>query len=165
MGGKDIDARTDVEGVSPGDVARILDNPFVEGFRDGKITYTRDFHVAMYKKIHDEGMTYVAAYRALGFDTRVLGENRANSVGRRVRKMAKENRLFTIDPSSYDGSVPRDLMGELSPEEEIAYLRVRNLYLERVVEAQKKLPSALAATLTSWRPASQASTRSCSRTR
>ena len=103
----------------------------------------------MYKKIHDEGMTYVEAYNALGFDTKILGENRANSAGKRVMQMARENKLFTVDPSNYDGSVPREEMGELAPEEEIAYLKARNMYLEELVEAQKKIPSLLAEMFTS----------------
>ena len=85
-------------------------------------------------------MTYVQAYYALGFDTKILGENRANSAGKRVMKMAEENRLFTVDPSSYDGSVPMEEMGNLAPEEKMAYLIARNAYLEELVEAQKKIP-------------------------
>ena len=61
----------------------------------------------------------------------------------RVMQMARENRLFTVAPSSYDGSVPREEMGKLAPEEELAYLKARNMYLERIVEAQKKIPSLL----------------------
>lgn len=133
----------------PSEIFPFLDNPFLETFHGHTIVYHRDFYVAMYKKIHDEGMTYVEAYNALGFDTKILGENRATSAGKRVMQMARENRLFTIDPSSYDGAVPREEMGELAPEEEIAYLKARNMYLEELVEAQKKIPSLLAEMFTS----------------
>lgn len=132
----------------PEEIVPFLDNPFLEDFHGHTIVYHKDFYVAMYKKIHDEGMTYVEAYNALGFDTKILGENRANSAGKRVMQMAKENRLFTVDPSNYDGSVPREKMGNLSPEEELAYLKARNLYLEMIVDAQKKIPSLLAGTYT-----------------
>lgn len=133
----------------PDEIVPFLDNPFLEDFHGHAIVYSKDFYVAMYKKIHEEGMTYVAAYNALGFDTGILGENRANAAGKRVMKMAAENRLFTIDPSSYDGSVPRDKMGDLAPEEELAYLKARNMYLEEIVEAQKKIPFLLEEMLTS----------------
>lgn len=127
----------------PDEIVPFLDNPFLETFHGHTIVYHKDFYVAMYKKIHDEGMTYVEAYNALGFDTKILGENRANSAGKRVMQMAAENRLFTTDPTNYDGSVPPEDMGNLAPEEELAYLKARNLYLEELVEAQKKIPSLL----------------------
>ena len=127
----------------PDEILPFLDNPFVDDFHGNSFVYTKDFYVAMYKKIHDEGMTYVEAYNALGFDTKVLGENRATSIGKRVMKLAKKNRLFTVDPANYDGSVPREEMGNLSPEEELAYFKARNLYLESIIEAQKKIPSIL----------------------
>jgi hypothetical protein len=40
-------------------------------------------------------------------------------------------------------------MGNLAPEEEIAYLKARNMYLEELIEAQKKIPSLLAEMFTS----------------
>ena len=127
----------------PEELVPFLDNPFLNTFHGHTIVYQKDFYVAMYKKIHDEGMTYVQAYNALGFDTKILGENRANAAGKRVMQMARDNRLFTVDPSNYDGTVPREEMGKLAPEEEIAYLKARNMYLEELVEAQKKIPSLL----------------------
>jgi hypothetical protein len=133
----------------PDEIVPFLDNPFLDTFHGHTIVYHKEFYVAMYKKIHDEGMTYVEAYNALGFDTKILGENRANSAGKRVMQMARENKLFTADPSNYDGSVPREEMGNLAPEEEIAYLKARNMYLEELVEAQKKIPSLLAEMFTS----------------
>ena len=129
----------DVE-LPPEELVPFLDNPFMADFHGNTIVYSKDFYVAMYKKIHDDGMTYVQAYNALGFDTKILGENRANSAGKRVMKMADENKLFTVDPSSYDGSVPMEEMGNLAPEEKMAYLIARNAYLEELVEAQKKIP-------------------------
>jgi hypothetical protein len=136
----------------PDEIIPFLDNPFLDTFHGHTIVYHKEFYVAMYKKIHEEGMTYVEAYNALGFDTKILGENRANSAGKRVMQMARENKLFTVDPSNYDGSVPREEMGNLAPEEEIAYLKARNMYLEELVEAQKKIPSLLAEMYTSSNP-------------
>lgn len=137
----------------PTDVIKpFLDNPFLKDFRGDDIIYTKDFYVAMYKKISEEHMTYVAAYNSLGFSTAVLGENRANSAGKRAVQMAREDRLFAVDPSSYDGSVPREAMGAMSPAEELTYLKARNSYLEELVTAQKKLRSELADMTTSLRP-------------
>jgi hypothetical protein len=120
-----------------------LDNEFVTGFHEDRLFYSKDFDIAMYKKIHDEGMTYVQAYNALGFDTKILGEDRANGAGKRVMQKARDNRLFTLDETNYDGSVPREQMGNLTPEEERAYLKARNHYLEEMILAQKKIQSEL----------------------
>ena len=116
-----------------------LDNGFVVGFKEDRLYYSKDFDIAMYKKIHDEGMTYVEAYNALGFDTSVLGEDRANSAGKRVMEKARNNKLFTVDETSYDGSVPAEMMGNMSPEEERAYLKARTRYLEELIKTQKKM--------------------------
>lgn len=120
-----------------------LDNPFVTGFKGERLFYSKDFDVAMYKKITEEKMTYVQAYNALGFDTEVLGTDRANAAGKRAMEKARNNKLFTIDETSYDGSVPMDQMGNMSPEEERAYLKARTRYLEEMIIAQKKIRSAL----------------------
>lgn len=120
-----------------------LDNEFVTGFKEDRLFYSKDFDIAMYKKIKEEGMTYVQAYNALGFDTEILGENRANAAGKRVMEKARQNKLFTIDESSYDGSVPMEEMGKLTPEEERAYLKARTRYLEEMLLAQKKIRSEL----------------------
>lgn len=137
----------------PSDEIRpFLDNPFLKDFRGRDMIYTKDFYVAMYKKISEEHMTYVAAYNSLGFSTAVLGEDRANSAGKRAMQMAREERLFAVSPSSYDGSVSREAMGTMSPLEELAYLKARNSYLEELVSAQKKLQSALADMTTSLNP-------------
>lgn len=120
-----------------------LDNEFVTGFKEDRLFYSKDFDIAMYKKIHDEGMTYVEAYNALGFDTNILGTDRANAAGKRVMQKAKDNKLFTIDAANYDGSVPMEQMGNLTPEEERAYLKARNHYLEEMLLAQKKIRSEL----------------------
>lgn len=126
-------------------IIQFLDNPFVAGFKGDRLIYTKDFDIALYKKITGEKLSYVAAYNALGFDTEVLGENRANSAGRRVMEKAREHKLFPKDEASYDGSVPIEKMGDLSPEEERAYLKARMHYLEEVLKAQKKILSELEA--------------------
>lgn len=120
-----------------------LDNEFVVGFKEDRLFYSKDFDVAMYKKIKEEGMTYVQAYNALGFDTDILGTDRANAAGKRVMEKARNNKLFTVDETSYDGSVPMEQMGHLSAEEERAYLKARTRYLEEMLLAQKKIRSEL----------------------
>lgn len=137
--GQDKDTKLPADEIIP-----FLDNPFLKDFNGQNIIYTKDFYVAMYKKISEEQMTYVAAYNSLGFSTAALGEDRANSAGKRAMQMAREERLFTVNPANYDGSVPREAMGTMSPQEELAYLKARNIYLEELVTCQKKIRLELA---------------------
>ena len=100
-------------------------------------------------------MDSVAAYESLGFDTKVTGTNRAYQAAKRARKKAASNRLYTVDPGSYDGTVPPEEMlrsADLSRDELIAYLKARNYYMEALVEAQKKTYSVLEDILTSSKP-------------
>ena len=72
-----------------------------------------------------------------------------------AREKAASNRLYTVDPGSYDGSVPPEemmKMADLSKDELIAYLQARNCYMEALVEAQKKTRSVLEDILTSSKP-------------
>lgn len=74
-------------------IAEMLkNNPYFAGIKGCQIIYSNDFYVAMYKKI-ETGMTYVEAYNALGFDTALLGVNRANNVSKRVMASSKSGTL------------------------------------------------------------------------
>ena len=57
-----------------------------------------------------------------------------------------------VDPSRFDGSIPRDEMGDLTPEEEAAYYKARTAYLEALLELEKKVHELLAETNTSSNP-------------
>jgi hypothetical protein len=131
---------------------KALDNGMITDLTEnGRLVYTHDFYVAMYKKL-ESGMGSVEAYESLGFDTKVTGVEKAYQAAKRAREKAAANKLYTVDPSSYDGSIPPEQMMEmanLSSEELIAYLKARNYYLEELVEAQKKTQSVLADILTS----------------
>ena len=132
------------------DLIAATGNEFVEelDLDKKKLIYSKDFYVCLYKQLQ-AGKSNVEAYEALGFDTKKLGTDRAHAACRRALEMAKDDK-FAIDPSSYDGSAPREMMGELTPEEEIAYLKARNMWLESIIEYQKKLPSELEEIFTSW---------------
>ena len=118
-----------------------MENDFVESYSNGRIRYSKDFYMAMPKAI-EKGMTYTEAYESLGFDLKILGTDRANSAGKRAEQMAAEGKLNSVDPGSYDGSVPREKMpADMTPEEELAYLKARNHYLETLHEAKKKFLS------------------------
>ncbi len=111
-------------------------NRYFTGMKGQQIIYSDDFYPAMYEKIR-AGMTYVEAYNASGFDTALLGVNRANNVGKRVMAAAKAGKL--ADPAKFDGSKPMDWEKVLqkSVYEQNAWLTARILYLEEVLEARQ----------------------------
>lgn len=125
-----------------------LDNEFVQDIHGNRIFYKKDFYVAMYKQIHDNNKSYVEAYEALGFDVKVLGKTRAEQAGKNAMEKAEHNRLFTLDPGSYDGSTPLKDIVNLTMEEQNAYMIKRIIYLETMVEAQKKIQFILAESFT-----------------
>ena len=120
---------------------KATDNEFVDDLQGDRLIYSKDFYIVLRKKL-DAGMGAVEAYESLGFDTKELGKDRAYAAAQRAKNM-DINENYYIDPSNYDGSAPREMMGELSPAEELAYLKARNMFLEEIVEAQKKMPSEL----------------------
>ncbi len=126
------------------DIIKASDNEFVADIdlEKKKIFYKKDFYMAM-NKLLEAGKSPVEAYQALGFDVKKLGEDRAYTAAKRTKEMAKAGKLNSVDSSSYDGSIPIEKMGELSLEEQIAYLKARNAWLESMVEYKKKLPSIL----------------------
>lgn len=103
--------------------------------------YTKDFYVALYKQL-ESGMTSIEAYESLGFDTKKLGKNCAQSAAKPARQKAK-NGEFEPKAENYDRSIPIEEMPEMSLEEKVAYQEARIRYLEDYVEFQKKMPSIL----------------------
>ena len=103
--------------------------------------YTKDFYVALYKQL-ESGMISIEAYESLGFDTKKLGKNCAQSAAKCARQEAKDGE-FEPKAENYDGSIPIEEMPEMTLEEKVAYQEARIRYLEDYVEFQKKMPSIL----------------------
>lgn len=127
-------------------VIKASDNEFVEDLNGNRITYTKDFYVVLYKKL-ETGIDPLEAYESMGFNVMELGKDRAYAAARRAKNFGRKGG-YTIDPGNYEGSVSRDKMGDLSKEEELAYMKARTLYLESMLELQKKMPFILEEALT-----------------
>lgn len=130
-------------------IIKASDNEFVKDIDldNNRIIYTKDFYVALYKKL-EEGLTAPKAYEALGFNYKELGSNRAYQAAKHAKEMVSK-KDYTINPANYDGSVAPEAMGNLTPLEELAYLKARNMYLESFIELQKKIPEITQVVLTS----------------
>ena len=111
---------------------------------NGNFYYTDDFYAAMHEKITQDNMTYVEAYRALGFDTDVLTEARANSAGMRAVKKMANKKYFEKNPADYDSDTTFEEMirkceaGQMSREELYANMASRLIVLESMHETLKK---------------------------
>lgn len=136
------DEDEETKGVIPNKyiINHLAENEFVKSISESKktITYSKSAYVMMYKYMTVNGLTPLQAYEMLGFDVSVLGKDRAYAVARRAKELAKDPN-FGLVPDSYDGSIPRELMGDLGPLEENAYMKARIMYLEFVQECKKKL--------------------------
>ena len=128
-------------------IYKATDNDFVEDLNGSRLIYTKDFYIALHKKL-EAGMGAVEAYKSLGFDVNALGKERAYAAAQRAKAMEIDD-MYTIDPSNYDGSATREMMWDLTTQEELAYLKARNIYLEELVELQKKMPLELEEIITS----------------
>lgn len=112
---------------------------YVESYFKSNITYTRKFYKEMYRLIMQEKKTAKEAYELLGFDTAIFGEDRAKAAAQRAKEMAGKDGRFSVSPGKYNGSISADEMGSFDdPEEQIAYLKARMIYLETVLDAEKK---------------------------
>lgn len=83
-------------------------------------------------------MSYVEAYRSLGFNVEALGKDRANSAGKRANQLGLQNKLNRPKPTDYNGTIPMSQMKGLSDAEMLAYLQARCMYLEVEVDVLKK---------------------------
>src|SRR5699024_12070456 len=62
-------------------------------------------------------------------------EDRAFAAARRAEQMSETGFAKMTD---FDGTRPRSAYGKLTPDEEIAYYKARNLYLEMLIKLEKK---------------------------
>ena len=107
---------------------------YVSAVHGNKIYYTKEFYRAMYDAVHN-GKGAVDAYASLGFNVRELGEDRAFAAARRAEQMSETGFAKMTD---FDGTRARSAYGKLTPDEEIAYYKARNLYLEMLIKLEKK---------------------------
>ena len=120
----------------------LKNNKYVERIEnDKKIVYNDLFYEDLYKNLQ-KGMGDVEAYEDLGFDTTILGVDRAHACARRARNKAKNTArgfdTLTISPGKFNGTIKRDDLSSLTKDELLAYMVSRNMYLEAVDELQKK---------------------------
>jgi hypothetical protein len=139
---KELESKALIAGVNLNqltpEIREAFANDYVETLRKGKLIYSRDFYKAMLKYIN-QGMTYVEAYRACGFDVDALGTDRANAAGKRAVAMDRDGSLYKVLPTDMNATIPLDQMDpDMDDEHKLAYFQARCMYLEAELEYEKE---------------------------
>lgn len=113
---------------------KLSENPYVLKVSEKAITYTEEFREQFYI-MYTSGMTPTSIMREMGFDVIALGERRIANVAQRVKKMAEKG-CFKDTRADSSG---RPRTKEMTPEEEIAYLKHKIEYQNQQIEALKKI--------------------------
>lgn len=116
--------------------AEALKNPYTNMVFQGKIDYSDEFYIDLFEQL-EQGKTATEAYSALGYNVEILGRNRADQAAKRARQKAKNGTLYAC--RTFNGDKTREEMGEMTPEEEIQWLKNRNLFLEVMIDYEKKV--------------------------
>ena len=114
-------------------VKELSENPFVLKVSETAITYSEEFREQFYI-MYIGGMSPTNIMREMGFDVIALGERRIANIVQRVKNMAEKG-CFKDTRTDSSG---RPRTKEMTPEEEIAYLRHKVEYQKQQIEALKK---------------------------
>ena len=113
---------------------KLSENPYVLKVSEKAITYTEEFREQFYIK-YNNGMTPTSIMREMGFDVIALGERRISGIAQRIKHMAEKG-CFKDTRADSSG---RPRTKEMTPEEEIAYLKHKIEYQKQQIEALKKI--------------------------
>lgn len=109
-------------------------NPYVLKVSEKAITYTEEFREDFYR-MYITGLSPSAILKELGFNPQVLGRKRIDHIVQGTKKMAEKG-SFRDTRADSSG---RPKAKEMTPEEEIAYLKHKVEYQKQQIEALKKI--------------------------
>lgn len=116
-------------------ILELQKNPYVLKVSASTITYSEEFREEFYNAlINGERPTQILIN--MGFNTKILGKQRVNSITKRVKKMGEKNCGFGDTRKEQSGRAPAK---DLSPEEKIAYLEHQLKFKDQQIEALKKI--------------------------
>lgn len=112
----------------------LTSNPYVQKVSSKAITYTTEFREEFYER-YSHGELPSAILTSMRFDTRILGQSRIDNIVRRCKTMMRRGSF----EDARDGASGRPRTKEMTPEEEIAYLKHKVEYQKQQIEALKKI--------------------------
>ena len=115
---------------TPEQVEELRKNKYVKHVSEKAITYTEEFKEIFILK-YKSGKSPSQALTEMGFDCKVLGEDRVDGISRRTRKQSIRPEGFK-DTRSTESGRPRTK--DLTPEEQMERLKLENEILKAKVE-------------------------------
>ena len=115
---------------TPEQVEELRKNKYVKHVSEKAITYTEEFKEIFILK-YKSGKLPSQALTEMGFDCKVLGEDRVDGISRRTRKQSIRPEGFK-DTRSTESGRPRTK--DLTPEEQMERLKLENEILKAKVE-------------------------------
>ena len=115
-------------------IEQLSTNPYVQKVSEKAITYTTEFREEFYAR-YSHGELPSAILTSMGFDPKVLGPKRISNITVNSKKMM-ERGSFEDTRTVNSGRVRTK---EMTPEEEIAYLKHKVEYQKQQIEALKKI--------------------------
>lgn len=117
------------------EIIELQANPYVQNVSEKSITYTPEFR-ELFNREYQMGKLPKQIFRDAGFNPSVLGKDRIFSLKKRTKIMADRLEGFDDIRKNNPG---RPSTKDLTPEEEINYLKHRIKYLEQENEFLKKM--------------------------
>lgn len=134
-------ARTTAAGIGEDEISgKYADKIYVRGIGKNGLHYTDAFYVEMYRRSHEQGMTYAQAYSSLGFDIEELGYRRATQAGYRSARFVIERFIYDGDDGiidiTHDSGLTLEDFGisRVAKDELDIELAERETFLGRVLE-------------------------------
>lgn len=115
-------------------IEQLSTNPYVQKVSEKAITYTEEFREEFSRR-YSQGETPSVILTSMGFDTRILGQRRIGNIARRCKLMMERGSF----EDTRVGASGRSRTKEMTPEEEIAYLKHKVEYQKQQIEALKKI--------------------------
>lgn len=115
-------------------IEELSKNPYVQKVSEKAITYTEEFRMEFFL-MYQQGNSPSSILISMGINPKILGRRRISSIVSRVKIMAEKG----VFNDSRKESVGRPRAKEMTPEEEITYLKHKVEYQKQQIEALKKI--------------------------
>lgn len=116
-------------------VEELRKNPYVTSVTNKYINYSEEFK-ELFLVDYQNGLPSFEIFKKYGFDPKVLGRRRRDTFARRIKKQSERIEGFKDTRKSNSGK-PRTK--ELTPEEEIARLKLKNKILSQENDFLKRV--------------------------
>lgn len=119
------------------EIEQLSKNKYVGNISRSSITYTDEFKVE-YMKLRQSGTMPTEIFRRLGLKPEVVGQQRIDSVDKRLRRKSQAKESLNDQRKNHSGRHEKADFDTMSEKEQIVYLRQELEYYKQVNEFLKK---------------------------